>query len=111
MFSDTSVFLEQIAQLESSDSVALRVFAQCFYPHESILLRRPKDGGKARLCEPKRSREETSVDPCCLSDFLPDVTSVSKVCTQHKSHGGKTEDYITSQRETVPYGPGTPNIL
>lgn len=33
-----------------------------------------------------------------------DLTSVSRVCSQHKSHGGKMEHYIPSRRENILYG-------
>lgn len=74
-----------------------------FAPYKSIFTDVPRKG-EAKSYVPKRSGEETSLDPCCLSDFIYcrefnslsmlDLTSVSGVCSRHKSHGGKMEDYI-----------------
>lgn len=103
----TLMFLEQITQLESSDSGALPSFVQCFYPYKNILQTSQGQGKGEGSVSQKDLERETSLDPCCLSDviwcwelnslFILDLTSVSWAV--HASLTGRN-----GGREKVLYG-------
>lgn len=96
------------------------IYLFCAFTHIRTFYRHPNDGGKAKFCEPKRSREETSLDPCCLSDFIYcrdlnsfftlDVSSVSRVCSRHQSHGEKWKT-ASSRRGEILYGSQIQSII